>query len=405
MKPERLRALRPETVKQLAESMKASGLLQPIVLRPKAGAGNGYWLVAGRHRFEAAKKLKWDSIRAAIYDGMDVDQAELAEIDENLVRADLSPAERALHIDARKTLYEKIHPETKHGAVGRGGKKRSQNEIFNDEPADAFIDDTAKKTGKSRATISRDARRGREGRDWLRDVAGTALDEKSELEALVNLSSAERNQLIDRAKVGEKVSAKTRIKQLRRNDREQELGAKIVSLPDKKYGVILVDPEWKDEVWSEETGMDRHASNHYPTSDAEVIASRDVSSIAAKDCVLWMWTTNQHLRVALGVMEAWGFEYKSNYCWGKEHISTGRWNRSKHELLLIGTRGSIPCPAPGTQWDSLIMAPRGKHSEKPECFLEMIETYFPNIPKIELNRRGPARPGWDAWGNEAEEAA
>lgn len=193
-------------------------------------------------------------------------------------------------------------------------------------------------------------------------------------------------------------------KKARRDTREQDLAAKIKALPDLKAGVIVADPEWKDTVWSEETGMDRHASNHYPTSDAAVIASRDVASISAKDCVLWMWTTNQHLRIAMGVMEAWGFEYKSNYCWGKDKISTGRWNRSKHELLLIGTRGNVPCPTPGTQWDSLIIAPRGKHSEKPECFLEMIEQYFPNIPKIELNRRGPARPGWDAWGNEAGSA-
>ena len=76
-----------------------------------------------------------------------------------------------------------------------------------------------------------------------------------------------------------------------------------------------------------------------------------------------------------------------------------------HEILLIGTRGKIPCPAEGTQWDSVIEAPRpGKHSAKPACFLEMIEGYFPNLPKIELNRRGAARPGWDAWGNEAEAA-
>ena len=78
---------------------------------------------------------------------------------------------------------------------------------------------------------------------------------------------------------------------------------------------------------------------------------------------------------------------------------------AEHELLLLGTRGKIPCPALGTQWESLITAPRGAHSEKPECVLEMIEAYFPNLPKIELNRRGPARPGWDAWGNEFEEAA
>jgi N6-adenosine-specific RNA methylase IME4 len=398
MNPERLRALRPETVKQLAESMKVSGLLQPIVLRPKAGTGNGYWLVAGRHRFEAAKKLKWDSIRAAIYDGMDLDQAELAEIDENLIRADLSPAEQALHIDARKTLYEKLHPETVRPAgPGRGKKNHSQNES-------GFVKDTAKQTGKGRSTVARSAQRGKTGRTWLKDVAGTSLDKGDEIDALINLPSDQRDAVIARAKDGEKVSAKTEGKKASRAKRESELADKITALPNRLYGVIVADPEWKDDVWSEETGMNRHPSNHYPTSDAAVIAARDVPSISAKDCVLFLWTPNQHLRTAIGVMEAWGFTYKSNYCWGKDRVSTGFWNRSKHELLLIGTRGHVPCPAPGTQWESLIMAPKGAHSAKPECFLEMIEQYFPNIPKIELNRRGPARPGWDAWGNELEAA-
>jgi N6-adenosine-specific RNA methylase IME4 len=50
------------------------------------------------------------------------------------------------------------------------------------------------------------------------------------------------------------------------------------------------------------------------------------------------------------------------------------------------------------------MAPVGKHSAKPERFLEMIEQYFPNLPKIELNRRGSPRPGWHGWGLEAEAA-
>ena len=63
-------------------------------------------------------------------------------------------------------------------------------------------------------------------------------------------------------------------------------------------------------------------------------------------------------------------------------------------------RGKIPAPAPGTQWDCVIDAPVGEHSAKPECFLEMIERYYPNVPKIELNRRGhPGRVGI-AWGNE-----
>jgi N6-adenosine-specific RNA methylase IME4 len=57
-------------------------------------------------------------------------------------------------------------------------------------------------------------------------------------------------------------------------------------------------------------------------------------------------------------------------------------------------------PAPGDNWASLIEAPVGRHSEKPEIFLNLVESYFPTLPRIELNRRGPPRPGWAAWGNE-----
>jgi N6-adenosine-specific RNA methylase IME4 len=202
-----------------------------------------------------------------------------------------------------------------------------------------------------------------------------------------------------------KTALRTDDKAERRAGREAELAAKQAALPNKRYGVIVADPEWRWEPWSRETGMDRAADNHYPTSIIEVIAARDVPSIAADDCVLWLWATIPMLPHALTVMAAWGFDYVSHYVWGKDKIGMGYWLRERHELLLIGTRGKPPAPAPGTQWFSLISAPRGEHSEKPECFLEMIETYFPNLPKIELNRRGPPRPGWDAWGNEAEAAA
>ena len=194
-------------------------------------------------------------------------------------------------------------------------------------------------------------------------------------------------------------------KRERRARRERELAAKVAALPDKKYAVIVADPEWQFEPWSKETGMDRAAANHYPTTVTEAVAARDVPSISADDCVLFLWATIPMLPHALLVMAAWGFDYKSHYVWAKDKAGTGYWSREKHELLLIGTHGKIPCPAPGEQWESLITAPRGKHSAKPECFLEMIEQYYPNLPKIELNRRGSPRPGWDAWGLEVEEAA
>lgn len=205
------------------------------------------------------------------------------------------------------------------------------------------------------------------------------------------------------AKIVERRTTSIAITQARRADRERELGHKIVALPDAKYGVIVADPEWHDEVYSEVTGIIRHASLHYPTSDLETIKARQVGGIAADDCVLFLWSTNQHLDDAIEVMKAWGFKYRSNYVWRKPTVGLGFWSRSVHETLLIGTRGDLPCPALGTQWESVIDAPRGRrHSAKPERFLEMIEEYFPTLPKIELNRRGPARKGWAAWGAEAD---
>jgi N6-adenosine-specific RNA methylase IME4 len=126
-----------------------------------------------------------------------------------------------------------------------------------------------------------------------------------------------------------------------------------------------------------------------------------VSSIAAKDCVLFLWVTVPFLEHAFAVMKAWGFTYKSSYVWVKiGNPATGYWNKGAHELLLIGTRGHVPAPAPGTQWSSVIEAEKGAHSVKPGKALEMIESYYPNLPKIELHRRGLARAGWDAWRNE-----
>lgn len=190
-------------------------------------------------------------------------------------------------------------------------------------------------------------------------------------------------------------------KAARRALREAELGARQLALPNRRFGVIVADPEWRFEPWSRTTGMDRAAENHYPTSATEVIAARDVPSISADDCVLGLWTTVPMLRHGFVVMEAWGFDYKTHWAWAKDRIGPGYWNRNKHDIFLFGTRGNVPCPAPGEQWDSLLEAPRRGHSEKPELFLEMMECYFPNLPKIELNRRGPARPGWSCWGNEA----
>jgi N6-adenosine-specific RNA methylase IME4 len=109
----------------------------------------------------------------------------------------------------------------------------------------------------------------------------------------------------------------------------------------------------------------------------EEIMALDVPSIAADDCVLFLWATAPMMPQALQVMAAWGFAYKTNAVWIKSRAGTGYWLRNKHELLLIETRGAIPAPLPGRQGDSIIDAPVGGHSEKPAAFAELIERWYP----------------------------
>ena len=95
-------------VEELARSITAVGLMNPITV------AQDNTLIAGLHRLEAVKLLGWTEIECTVSDA-DGLQAELAEIDENFVRAGLSHRELGDLLLRRKELYEAIHPETRQG--------------------------------------------------------------------------------------------------------------------------------------------------------------------------------------------------------------------------------------------------------------------------------------------------
>jgi ParB-like chromosome segregation protein Spo0J len=98
----RLRPLEPALVEALAASMRAEGLSHPIVVRRTA---EGYDLILGRHRLEAARQLKWQTIRASIFFDMTADQAALVEVEGNLVSR-LAPDEYANFVAAQEEAIE-----------------------------------------------------------------------------------------------------------------------------------------------------------------------------------------------------------------------------------------------------------------------------------------------------------
>lgn len=141
----RLRPVDPAYVAMLAENLAQTlKLRQPIELRRlKKG---GYRLIAGAHRLAAVKAMGWPEIDAFVYEATDA-EARLAEIDENLVRHELNPLDRAVFLAERKAVYEQLHPETKAGVAGGKARQGSATEII------SFARDTAERIGLTDRTI------------------------------------------------------------------------------------------------------------------------------------------------------------------------------------------------------------------------------------------------------------
>lgn len=102
------REARTEDIRELADRISEVGLLNPVTV------DCGHTLIAGLHRLEAAKLLGWTEIECMV-SGLEGLQVELAEIDENFVRADLSPVDYGNLLLRRKEIYETLHPETHSG--------------------------------------------------------------------------------------------------------------------------------------------------------------------------------------------------------------------------------------------------------------------------------------------------
>lgn len=176
----------------------------------------------------------------------------------------------------------------------------------------------------------------------------------------------------------------------------------------KRYGVILADPPWRFR----NAGVTGAAERHYPTMSVGEIAALPVPALAAKDAVLLLWTTWATVPDALLIMGAWGFEYKTGFPWLKmqgepirnlwgefEHRPTygmGWWVRGCSEPVFVGARGGA---SPPDEYFVGILSKRFRHSRKPENLYQYAEA-FPG-PYLEMFSRRP-RPGWDAWGAEAE---
>ena len=172
------------------------------------------------------------------------------------------------------------------------------------------------------------------------------------------------------------------------------------------YNVLHIHPPWAFENWSEK-GEGRNASQHYATMTWDRIAALPVGHLAAQDCACFLWCVDPLLDRAFDVLRAWGFEYRTvAFTWAKRtrtakawHMGTGYYTRANPETCLLGITGSMERKSAAVR--QLVVEPIRQHSRKPDRVAEDIVRLFGDVPRAELFAR-TSRPGWDAWGLEAD---
>lgn len=135
----------PEAVQKLAESISKVGLINPITV------DKDYTLIAGLHRLEAAKMLGWAEIECTVND-LDGLLAELAEIDENLIRRKLHYTDEGKQLARRKEIYEALHPETQQGKRNGQTSKKDTVSVLETKP---FAEDAAEQLGTTARSVRR----------------------------------------------------------------------------------------------------------------------------------------------------------------------------------------------------------------------------------------------------------
>jgi DNA modification methylase len=349
-------------VTELADSISRLGLLNPITITKDKR------LVAGFHRFTAAKKLGWDEIECVVKDLSDL-EARLAEIDENLVRNELSILERAEQYKERKEIYEKLYPETLPATI-RGGPGRGHKSKNEDVRRPSFVQDAARKTNRSVTTIKEDLQIAKNIDDEVKErLWGTKFeDSKRELLFLSRLDPMEQRKAVDKALKGETKDLKSAINQIQRQKRiTPQTAVKhdnnfycgdardgLKQLSDRSVSLLLTDPPYGVSYRPHKRGYESTAIKRIAYDESLESASTILDEVLdvispkmSENCHCYFFTGWKSLHSMLEVVKKY-FEIRNVLVWDKMVHGRGDLDfwAPQYELIIFSTRGNRPLIGP-----------------------------------------------------------
>jgi N6-adenosine-specific RNA methylase IME4 len=392
------------TIDEYADHMASGDIFPPITV---FFDGAEYWLADGFHRVEAYKQLGLAHVDA------DVRQGTLRDAVLFSVSANSKHGKRRTNADKRRAVLTLLedhqwqkwsdHEIARQCKVSQPfvSNLRSSNNDYKIERKATRGGTTytinTRKIGKTKPSVTQKIVP--EVREQVRGLP--LAEDKKQIAQLAKLPEDKQRAVVDLIVSGTAPTVGKAIRQNRQTNRVEH----IATIPPDVFNVIYADPAWEYGV----KNLNGTVNNHYGTMAIDDICNLPVNEglQIAENAVLFLWVTNPFLVKALQVVEAWGFEYKTNIVWVKTELvkpGAGFYVRGRHELLYICTRGTMtPLVDVSPPIGSVLEAPIQEHSRKPDAVYTTIERLYPDCNYIELFARRK-REGWAVWGNQIADA-
>lgn len=301
-------------------------------------------------------------------------------------RRDLTADQRYLCFLACEEGARKIDEERARVAKQANAKRRSSARGNDNAKRDQKMDSAPTTSGR---TVS-----GRAGAEAKAAAAGVHRGAVERMDRLVR----ERPDLAEKVRTGE-VPAAAAVREMKREkvrERLEDVGAREAKAIAGVYDVLVIDPPWPMEK-IERDERPNQVDFDYPTMTEDEM--RAIPLPCADDCHVWIWTTHRFLPMAFRLLDAWALKYVCTFVWHKpggfQPIGLPQYNC---EFALYARRGS-PVFIDTKGLPACFEAQRGRHSEKPEAFYDVVRRVTAGRRLDMFNRR--ALDGFDAWGKEA----
>lgn len=219
---------------------------------------------------------------------------------------------------------------------------------------------------------------------------------KRQLEELIEQGVEERKAFTQVAKqVAKEDKADKKAKREADIQAQREaIAAGKAELPKGVFEVIAIDPPWNYGRDYDPDGS--RVASPYPELSQEKLLELKIP--AAKDCVMFLWTTQKFIWNAKELLDKWGFEYKAIIVWDKSRMLNGFWLRMQCEFCLVGIKGK-PTWYNTTHRD-IIIEQSEEHSRKPAAFYNLVNDITVGR-KLDYFAR-EQREGWATYGNDTE---